>query len=204
MALAVATAIAMQFALPDRHILSPTFLFPAAESLLLVALLTRRGVSHTDPWTIARRRIILGLVVVMSVDSLLAVVELVRDILDGSQGDNGTVLLATGGAVWLTNIIAFSLWFWMLDRGGPTARATGHASPPSFVFATMESSAFAPADWQPKYFDYLYLAFTNATAFSPTDTMPVTRWAKTLMLVQSTISLVVALMIIARAVSMLK
>jgi len=204
MALAVATAIAMQFALPDRHILSPTFLFPAAESLLLVALLTRRGVSHTDPWTIARRRIILGLVVVMSVDSLLAVVELVRDILDGSQGDNGTVLLATGGAVWLTNIIAFSLWFWMLDRGGPTARAMGHASPPSFVFATMESSAFAPADWEPKYFDYLYLAFTNATAFSPTDTMPVTRWAKTLMLVQSTISLVVALMIIARAVSVIK
>jgi uncharacterized membrane protein len=204
MALAVATAIAMQFALPDRHIISPTFLFPAAESLLLVALLTRRGVSHTDPWTIARHRIILGLVVVMSVDSLLAVVELVRDILNGSQGDNGPVLLATGGAVWLTNIIAFSLWFWMLDRGGPAARATGHASPPSFVFATMESSAFAPADWQPKYFDYLYLAFTNATAFSPTDTMPVTRWAKTLMLVQSTISLVVALMIIARAVSMLK
>src|SRR3954471_22616591 len=204
MALAVATAIAMQFALPDRHLLSPTFLFPAAESLLLVVLLTRRGVSHTDPWSIARRRIILGLVVVMSIDSLLAVVELVRDILDGSQGDNGTVLLATGGAVWLTNIIAFSLWFWMLDRGGPTARATGHASPPSFVFATMENSAFAPADWEPKYFDYLYLAFTNATAFSPTDTMPVTRWAKTLMLVQSTISLVVALMIIARAVSMLK
>jgi uncharacterized membrane protein len=204
MALAVATAIAMQFALPDRHLLSPTFLFPAAESLLLVVLLTRHGVSHTDPWSIARRRIILGLVVVMSIDSLLAVVELVRDILDGSQGDNGTVLLATGGAVWLTNIIAFSVWFWMLDRGGPTARATGHASPPSFVFATMENSAFAPADWQPKYFDYLYLAFTNATAFSPTDTMPVTRWAKTLMLVQSTISLVVALMIIARAVSMLK
>jgi uncharacterized membrane protein len=204
MALAVATAIAMQFALPDRHLLSPTFLFPAAESLLLVVLLTRHGVSHIDPWSIARRRIILGLVVVMSIDSLLAVVELVRDILDGSQGDNGTVLLATGGAVWLTNIIAFSVWFWMLDRGGPTARATGHASPPSFVFATMENSAFAPADWQPKYFDYLYLAFTNATAFSPTDTMPVTRWAKTLMLVQSTISLVVALMIIARAVSMLK
>ncbi len=134
----------------------------------------------------------------------MRVVELVRDILNGSKGDNGTVLLATGTAIWLTNVIAFSLWFWMLDRGGPTARASGHASPPSFVFATMQSGTFAPADWEPEYLDYLYLAFTNATAFSPTDTMPLTRRAKTLMLVQSAVSLVVALMIIARAVSILK
>ena len=204
MALAVATAIAMQFALPNRHIVSPTFLFPAAESLLFVVLLTRRGTSETDLWSSARRRIILGLVIVMSADTLLAVVELVRDILNGSLGDNGTLLLATGGAVWLTNIIAFSLWFWMLDRGGPTARALGHAAPPSFLFATMQVGELAPADWEPHYLDYLYLAFTNATAFSPTDTMPLTRWAKTLMLVQSSISLVVALMIIARAVSILK
>jgi uncharacterized membrane protein len=204
MALGVATAIAMQFSLPNRHIISPTILFPAVESLLLVVLPTRRGTSHTDPWTIARRRIILGLIAVMSVDTLLAVVELVRDILDGPQGDNGAVLLATGGAVWLTNIIAFSLWFWMLDRGGPTVRALGQASPPSFLFATMQVGELAPSDWEPHYLDYLYLAFTNATAFSPTDTMPLTRWAKALMLVQSAISLVVALMIIARAVSILK
>jgi hypothetical protein len=140
----------------------------------------------------------------MSADNLLAVVELVRGILDGAKGDNGTVLLATGGAVWWTNIIAFSLWFWMLDRGGPTARASGHESPPSFEFATMQSGRLARTDWEPQYLDYLYLAFTNATAFSPTDTMPLTRRAKTLMLVQSAISLVVALMIISRAVSILK
>ena len=194
----------MQFSLPNRHILSPTFLFPAVESLLLVVLLTRRGVSHTDPWSAARRRLILGLVIVMSADVVLAVVELVRGILDGALGDDGKVLLATGGAVWWTNIIAFSLWFWMLDRGGPMARASGHASPPSFMFAAMQSGEFAPADWEPHYLDYLYLAFTNATAFSPTDTMPMTRRAKTLMLVQSLISLVVALMIIARAVGILK
>lgn len=204
MALAVATAIAMQFALPNRHIISPTFVFPAVESLLLVFILTARGISHTDPWSIARRRIMFGLVIVMSADVVLAVVELVRDILDGSLGDNGKVLLATGGAVWWTNIVAFSLWFWMLDRGGPMARASGHATPPSFMFAAMQSGELVSADWQPHYLDYLYLAFTNATAFSPTDTMPLTREAKTLMLVQSAISLVVALMIIARAVGILK
>ena len=204
MALAVATAIALQFALPNRHVISPTFVFPAAESLLFVVLLTGRSVSHTDPWSIARRRIIFGLIVVMSADTLLAVVELVRGILDGAQGDTGSVLLATGAAVWWTNIIAFSLWFWMLDRGGPAARAAGRATPPSFVFATMQAGEYTPADWKPKYFDYLYLAFTNATAFSPTDTMPITRLSKLLMLVQSSISLVVALMIISRAVSILK
>jgi hypothetical protein len=203
-ALGVATAIAMQFSLPNRHVVSPTFLFPAVESLLLVVLLSGRGTSQIDWWSVLRRRIILGLVIVMSADNLLAVVELVRGILDGAKGDNGTVLLATGGAVWWTNIIAFSLWFWMLDRGGPTARASGHESPPSFEFATMQSGRLARTDWEPQYLDYLYLAFTNATAFSPTDTMPLTRRAKTLMLVQSAISLVVALMIISRAVSILK
>ena len=204
MAIAVASAIAMQFSLPNRHILSPTFLFPAVESLLLVVLFSGRGTSRIDRWSVAKHRIILGLVIVLSADNLLAVVELVRDILDGSSGDTGRVLLATGAAVWWTNVIAFSLWFWMLDRGGPTARASGRESPPSFVFATMQSGGLAPADWEPRYLDYLYLAFTNATAFSPTDTMPVTRSAKTLMLTQSAISLVVALMIIARAVSILK
>jgi uncharacterized membrane protein len=203
MALAVATAIALQFSLPDRHILSPTLLFPAVESLLFVVLLTRRGVSHTDPWSVARRRIIMGLVIVLSADNLLAVVELVRGILFDTHV-TGTVLLATGGAVWWTNIIAFSIWFWMLDRGGPTARAAGHASPPSFVFAQMVSGEYAPKHWEPRYFDYLYLAFTNATAFSPTDTMPMNRRAKALMLAQSAISLVVALMIISRAVGILK
>jgi uncharacterized membrane protein len=203
MTLAVASAIGMQFSLPNRHILSPTFLFPAVETLLIVVLLSGRG-SHIDRWSVARRWIILGLVIVMSADNMLAVVELVREILNGSKRDSGTVLLATGGAVWATNVIAFSLWFWMLDRGGPTARASGHASAPSFVFATQQSGGLAPADWEPQYLDYLYLAFTNATAFSPTDTMPLTRRAKTLMLLQATISLVVALMIIARAVSILK
>src|SRR5258705_10862586 len=83
MALAVATAIAMQFSLPNRHVMSPTFLFPAVESLLLVVLLSGRGTSF-ESWSLAKRRIIRGLVIVMSADNLLAVVELVRQILNGS------------------------------------------------------------------------------------------------------------------------
>jgi uncharacterized membrane protein len=202
MAAAVLVSVAMQLSLPDRHVLSPTVLFPTVETLLLVVLVIG------DPGRIDRRsptlkRITMGLVIVMSVDNLAGVVELVRDILDGSKGDSGTVLLATGGALWVTNVIAFSLWFWLLDRGGPAARALGTPHAAAFAFPENTSPELAAPNWSPQYPDYLYLAFTNSSALSPTDTMPVTRWAKMAMLVQSFISLVIAVMIVARAVNIL-
>ena len=169
--LAVLVSIALQFALPNRHVLSPTFLFPAVELLLLLALVIGDpGRDHRGP--AVRRRIILALVIIMTIDNLAAVVEMVRDILNDSKDDTGEVLLATGAAIWLTNVIAFSLWYWLLDRGGPAARAAGGRSRPSFVFAEMQSGDLVAADWSPQFGDYFYLAFTNATAFSPTDTLP--------------------------------
>ncbi len=202
MTAAVLVSVAMQLALPDRHVLSPSVLFPAVEVLLLIVL------AIGDPGRIDARstvvsRLTLALVIVMTVDNLAGVAELVRDILDGSDLDNGPVLLATGGALWLTNVIAFSLWFWLLDRGGPAARATGPSRAVAFAFPENATPELVPDDWGPQYPDYLYLAYTNSTALSPTDTMPVTKWAKMLMLLQSSISLVIAVMIIARAVNIL-
>jgi len=202
MAMAVLVAAAMQFALPNRHVLKPTFLFPTVELLLLVVLMIG------DPGRIDRRspllhRLTLVLIAAMSLDNLAAVVELVGDIIRNDKQETGTVLLATGGAIWLTNVIAFSLWYWMLDRGGPAERANQTGIAPAFVFAEMVSPEFVRDDWTPEYIDYLWLAFTNATAFSPTDTMPVTHWAKMLMFLQAAISLVVAVMVIARAVNIL-
>jgi len=202
MAMAVLVAAAMQFALPNRHVLKPTFLFPTVELLLLVVLMIG------DPGRIDRRspllhRLTLVLIAAMSLDNLAAVVELVGDIIRNDKQETGTVLLATGGAIWLTNVIAFSLWYWMLDRGGPAERANQTGIAPAFVFAEMVSPEFVRDDWTPEYIDYLWLAFTNATAFSPTDTMPVTHWAKMLMFFQAAISLVVAVMVIARAVNIL-
>ncbi len=202
MAAAVLVAAAMQFALPNRHVLKPTFLFPTVELLLLVVLMIG------DPGRIDRRspllhRLTLVLIAAMSLDNLAAVVELVGDIIRNDKQETGTVLLATGGAIWLTNVIAFSLWYWMLDRGGPAERANQTGIAPAFVFAEMVSPEFVRDDWTPEYIDYLWLAFTNATAFSPTDTMPVTHWAKMLMFFQAAISLVVAVMVIARAVNIL-
>jgi uncharacterized membrane protein len=202
MATAVLVSVAMQLSLPDRHVLSPTVLFPTVEVVLLVVLVIG------DPGRVDRRspvlkRVTVGLVVVMTLDNLAGVAELVRGILDGSDNDDGTVLLATGGALWVTNVIAFSLWYWLLDRGGPAARALGESTAPAFAFPEDATPELAPASWWPQYPDYLYLAYTNSTALSPTDTMPIARWSKMVMLVQSFISLVIAIMIVARAVNIL-
>jgi uncharacterized membrane protein len=199
---AVLVSIALQFALPNRHVLSPTFLFPAIEVVLLVALVVGNP-ARIGRRSAVRRRLTLAVVIIMTIDNLAAVIEMVRDILNDAKDDTATVLLATGAAIWVTNVIAFSLWYWLLDRGGPAARASGAAGAPSFAFAEMQSADLVASDWTPQYADYLYLAFTNATAFSPTDTLPLNRWAKMLMLAQSAISLVVAVMIIARAVNIL-
>jgi uncharacterized membrane protein len=100
-------------------------------------------------------------------------------------------------------VILFSLWCWQFDRGGPAERAAGTAVPPSFAFPENATPELAPAGWRPAYPDYLYLAYTNATAFSPTDTLPVRRWAKLTMMVQSTLSLVIAILVLARAINIL-
>jgi len=202
MAAAVLVSVTMQLSLPDRHVLSPSVLFPTVEVLLLVVLVIG------DPGRIDRRstaltKLTVALVVVMTVDNLAGVLELVRGILDGSDRDDGTVLLATGGALWVTNVIAFSLWYWLLDRGGPAARAAGPPQAAAFAFPEDATPKLAAPGWWPQYPDYLYLAFTNSSALSPTDTMPVTRWAKMLMLCQASISLVIAVMIVARAVNIL-
>jgi uncharacterized membrane protein len=112
-------------------------------------------------------------------------------------------LLWSGFSIWLANIVIFSLWYWDFDRGGPTARATASDAEPDFLFPQMTDPAYAEPGWHPRYFDYLYVSLTNASAFSPTDTMPLTRWAKLLMGTQSATSLVLVGMVLARAVNIL-
>jgi uncharacterized membrane protein len=112
-------------------------------------------------------------------------------------------LLAAGAAIWLTNVIVFGLAYWEFDRGGPAVRAGGREAFPDFLFPQMQDPAVAPPDWEPAFADYLYLSFTNATAFSPTDVMPLSRWAKLLMMFQSGVALILAALVIARAVNVL-
>jgi uncharacterized membrane protein len=104
----------------------------------------------------------------------------------------------------VTNVIVFALWYWEWDRGGPLARAHGQHQYADFLFAQMQSPETASPDWEPMFLDYLYLSFTNSTAFSPTDVLPLSRWAKMLMMGQSSVSLVTVVLVVARAVNTLR
>jgi len=149
--------------------------------------------------------LVLTLIALISLANAWSAGRLIWEIVNrtGSTSD-ATTLLVTGGAIWVTNVIAFALWYWEFDRGGPVARALAIKPYPDFEFPQMTSPELAPPSWEPMFADYFYLSFTNATAFSPTDVMPLSRWAKMLMLVQSAVSLLLAALVIARAVNILR
>ena len=147
------------------------------------------------------RRVALALVGLFVAAALWATALLISDLIEGTGVSNSpSELLATGGLVWLGNNLAFALLYWLLDGGGPVARS-GRALPVDFAFTQHMSPELAPAGWRPVFLDYLHLGFTNATAFSPTDVMPLTHRAKYAMLVQATIALVLFGLIVARAVN---
>ena len=134
--------------------------------------------------------------------NVYSLVELLRLLLY-HHVSNGSELIAAGVLVWLTNFLIFGLWYWEMDRGGPGRRAAGHDGAPDFLFPQMSDDRIEPRDWRPIFFDYLYVSLTNATAFSPTDTMPLSPVAKATMGTQALVSLVTLGTIVARAVNIL-
>ena len=134
-----------------------------------------------------------------------AAVRLVVSIIKSPPFTNDAkLLLASGGAIWVTNIIAFGLWYWALDRGGPAARAGSAGRPPALVFPEMKNEEFVGAGWIPRFVDYFHFSFATATAFSPTDVSAIRPWMKLMMMAEEAISPVVALLVVARAVNILK
>jgi uncharacterized membrane protein len=169
----------------------------------LLGILIAQDRGRIDRRSASLHRMMVALLVVMTAGTVLSVVVLAYDILVALKGVTATVLLGRGAAIWVENVIVFSLWYWQFDRGGPAERAADVPVPPSFAFPENATPELAPAGWRPTYPDYLYLSFTNATAFSPTDTLPVRRWAKLTMMVQASLSLVIAILVIARAINVL-
>jgi uncharacterized membrane protein len=202
--LSVVAAVVLQVLLPDNLTKPlPHWLLPALEGALAVAL------TLANPVRIERRgptvrAAAVGLIVLISAANAVSAVLLIRAIVELQKATSMPVpLLASGANIWLTNVIAFGLWYWEFDRGGPVRRAEGMRQHPDLMFPQMANPELAPADWEPYFADYLYLSFTNATAFSPTDVMPLARWAKLTMAVQSAVSLAVGALVIARAVNIL-
>jgi hypothetical protein len=139
----------------------------------------------------------------VSLANALMLVALLTSLLRGEEKSGGQLLLKAG-AVWTTNVIAFGLWYWSFDRGGPVRRLQADPPPPDFQFPQMENPGLAQPGWYPHLVDYLYVSFTNSIAFSPTDAMPLTRLAKLLMLFEASVSSVTVLLVAARAVNILK
>jgi hypothetical protein len=202
MASAVVAAIVLTILMPDDVQLGPDWLLPLIEGALLVALIAG------DPGKIDRRSaplrtLSIGLVAVLVLGALWATVLLTSHLINGGKETNSAgALLEAGSIVWVSNIIAFALLYWELDGGGAAARAY---RPPAreldLAFPQQLNPSVARSRWRPRFIDYLYLGFTNATAFSPTDAMPLAPWAKITMALQALISLVILGLVVARAVN---
>lgn len=204
---AVVVAIVLQWLLSSQLALQPQVLLPALEFALLV------GLSVANPVRIERRSTLIracsvALIVLITAANAASAILLVRAIITGEVPGGAShapiALLASGAAIWGTNVIAFALWYWEFDRGGPVHRLEGTYRYPDLLFPQMTAPELTPPGWGPRFADYLYMSFTNATAFSPTDVMPLARWAKLTMLVQSAVSLALGALVIARAVNILR
>jgi hypothetical protein len=203
-ALAIVAVVGLHVVLPPRYRLHPAWLVVAIPTVLLAALIAGDPgrIDRQRPWL----RIVTGtLIALITLTNLYAAVRLVVDILTNNKlfANNAGGLLAVGGVIWATNVIAFALWYWDLDRGGAAARAHHPYRNPAFVFPEMLHTDYATAGWVPRFVDYFSLAFWTATAVSPTDISAIRPWAKLLMMLEAAGSIVLVALVIARAINIL-
>jgi hypothetical protein len=179
------------------------WLVPAApELVLLVALAWQRPRRRLEQLGV-RRNVSIALLALVSAGNAFLLIAVIGSLVRGDE-TSGAQLLLKAITVWGTNVVAFGLWYWAFDRGGPVRRLRADPPLPDFQFPQMENPQLAEPGWQPELMDYLYVAFTNAIAFSPTDAMPLSRRAKLMMLTESTISAISVLLVAARAVNIFK
>jgi hypothetical protein len=197
----IAVTIVLRVLQPHRETLGPGWLMPSVEVVLLVLLIA------SDPTHIRERRhwlrpLSIAFAALLAVAALASTTVLIVDIIRGAQvTEEATSLLASGALVWFGNCVVFGLLYWLLDSGGPYARYIDERPYLDFAFTQQLSPELAPPGWRPHYVDYFILGLTTSTAFSPTDVMPLARWAKLAMALQSLISLTVVGLVIARAVN---
>jgi uncharacterized membrane protein len=197
----VALAIALNLTLADQITIGPTWLLPGVEAILLVTLAIVAPARATAQ--IARvRRFALTVVGLVSLVNVVLLVRLIDFLINGGKV-GGHALILSGAVLWATNVLLFAVWYWEMDRGGPATRFLHPDALVDFQFPQMENPQFAPEGWRPGFLDYLYTSLTNATAFSPTDTMPLTHTAKLVMAIQSVTALLTVGLVIARAVNIL-
>jgi hypothetical protein len=197
----VVLTIVLRLVEPQHEGIHPFWLVPGLEFVLLglLAAADPARVGGRRRWL---RRSAITLVGLLTLIALFATAQLITDLIRGGNVTNSaTSLLSSGVLIWFGNVMVFSLLYWLLDSGGPLARYLHERPYPDFAFTQQLSPELAPEGWRPHYVDYLILGLTTSTAFSPTDVMPMARWAKLTMALQSLISLTVVGLVIARAVN---
>ncbi|GAC1381207.1 MAG: hypothetical protein NVSMB4_09820 [Acidimicrobiales bacterium] len=200
-AAAVLAAVVLQVILPGRLTVGPRWVVPALEVLLVVGLMI------ANPTRLTRksrdmRVFSVGLIALISLANAVSLGLLIRLLANGTKANGKELILAAVG-IWLTQVIVFGLWYWEVDRGGPMARMLPDHDAPDFLWSQMTNPGVTKRRWVPSLGDYLYLSLTNSTAFSPTDTMPLSVRAKALMASQSLVSLATVAIVGARAVNIL-
>lgn len=197
----MAAHVTVHFWLPGTtQVVRMPWLVPGLEAILVVALIT---VNPSGPVEARRRhRVAVAIVALLGLSALYGTGVLIADLIRGTGVANeAAYLLAAAVVVWLGNNLSFGLLYWLMDGGGPLARAQGRAGPSDFAFTQQLSPELSSSGWLPVFLDYLHLGFTNATAFSPTDVMPLTHRAKYTMLVQATVALALFTLVVARSVN---
>ena len=202
-ALTIVVVIAFQLSLPSKLTLGPDWMMPLIEGAVLATLLVV-GPIRLDARSRDVRWISLTLIGILSAANAFTLGLLIHHLLKPGDLTDGRTLVFSAFTVWATAVLSFGLWYWELDRGGPVQRCFPDHGPPDFLFPQMENPSVTKQRWTPIFVDYLYLSFTNSTAFSPTDTMPLTGRAKLLMGVQATSALIVSILVIARGVGVLQ
>ena len=201
-AIALLAAIGLYFFLPSTLIVGPRWLLPALEVLLVIPLVITNP-DRRDADTTTLRIVSILLIAIISIANISALTLLVHDLLRNTDID-GKPLIYSAIALWFNNVIVFALWYWELDGGGPAVRHDTTPESRDFLFPQENAPDVFTRPWLPAFFDYLYTSFTNSTAFSPTDTMPITRRAKALMMLQSGSALVTIVLVASRAINILK
>jgi uncharacterized membrane protein len=195
-------AIVLQLLLPDHYSIVSRYLLVGIEALLLFGLVVTTPKERIFQ-SISRRVNVLLLLLLTGIANCYALVQVAQRLLQSGHVNNGRELILTAVNIYLTNIIIFGLVYWEMDGGGPGHRMQAPKHEQDFLFPQEQYENYRHPQWRPTFIDYLYVSSTNGMAFSPTDTMPLSRRAKMLMLTQATISLVAVALVAARAVNIL-
>lgn len=201
-ALALIAAIALYFFLPSTLIVGPRWVLPALELLLVVPLVITNPDRRNADTTALRVASIL-LIAIISIANISALALLVHDLLRHTDID-GKPLIYSAIALWFNNVIVFALWYWEVDGGGPADRHNTPVQSCDFLFPQQSTPEVFTAEWKPAFMDYLYLSFSNSTTFGATDTMPISRRSKALMMLQSGSALITIVLVASRAINVLQ